>query len=128
MNAEQLAKEWLNAKRKEQQAAAERLVIEQEILKALPAKEEGSSTMYAQGFKIRTTGKLSYKANIDQLLALTASWPAEAKPVKTTVEADETLLKQIRSERPDLWRTIAPAISVKPAKTNIVVEEVTNGI
>lgn len=129
MNAEQLANEWIRAKAEENKAIAHRLDIEQLILKALPAKEEGtSSTLLTNGFKVRMTGKLTYKADVDRLLALTASWPAEAKPVKTKVEADESLLKQIRTDRPDLWRQIAPAISVKPAKTYIVVEEPAHGI
>ena len=129
MYVEQLARDWLTAKRKEQDAIAERLDIEQSILKAYPAKEEGSSsTMLGNGVKIKTTGKLNYKADIDKLLALTASWPADAKPIKTKLEADETLLKRIRSERPDLWKKIAAAITVKSAKTYIEIEEPTNGI
>jgi hypothetical protein len=71
--------------------------------------------------KLKTTGKLTYKADVDRLLELTAAWPE--KPIKTKVEADESLLKAIRHDRPDLWRQIAPAITVKPAKTYIVIEE-----
>jgi len=121
MNAVTLARDWLAAKRAEQEAATNRLAIEAQILSLLPAKEEGSSTtVLTNGWKVKATGKLTYRADIDKLLALTASWPQ--KPVKTKVEADESLLKAIRTDRPDLWRQIAPAITVKPAKTYIVVE------
>jgi hypothetical protein len=129
MNVETLAAEWLAAKRAELEANTRRLDIEKELLKLVPSLEEGSqSTVLGNGWKLKTTGKLTYKAEIDKLLALCASWPAEAKPVKTKVEADESLLKAIRHDRPDLWRQIAPAITVKPAKTYIVIEEVSSGI
>jgi hypothetical protein len=67
-----------------------------------------------------------YKADVERLLALTAAWPE--KPIKTKVEADESFLKTIRNDRPDLWRQIAPAISLKPAKTYITIEEPANGL
>jgi hypothetical protein len=127
MNLETLAADWLAAKRAENEANTRRLQIEQDMLKLAPALEEGSqSTILTNGWKFKTTGKLSYKADVDKLLALTAAWPE--KPVKTKVEADESLLKAIRTDRPDLWRQIAPAITVKPAKTYIVVEEVSGGV
>ena len=127
MNAEQLAQQWIAAKREEQAAMVRRVEIEQEILKLHPAREEGSdTTILSNGFKLKTTGKLTYKADVDRLLELTQSWPE--KPVKTKVEADESLLKAIRTDRPDLWRQIAPAITVKPAKTYIVIEEYSSGV
>jgi hypothetical protein len=122
MTAEELAQHWLQAKRDELAANNRRVDIEQQILALFPPKEEGSSsTALENGMKLKTTGKLTYKADLDKLLALTAGWPE--KPVKTKVEADESLLKAIRTDRPDLWRQIAPAITVKPAKTYIVIEE-----
>jgi len=127
--AETLAAEWLTVKRQEVEATNRRLQVEAEILKLMPAKEEGSSTtMLTNGWRIKTTGKLTYRAEIDRLLELCAAWPADAKPVKTKVEADEALLKAIRTDRPDLWRQIAPAITVKPAKTYIVIEEPSHGV
>lgn len=129
MTPEQLADEWLAAKRAETEANNRRIQIEQEILKLLPAKEEGrSSTTLTNGFRVVSAGKMTYKADVERLLALTNTWPTEAKPIKTKVEADESLLKAIRHDRPDLWRQIAPAISVKPAKTYITVEEPGNGV
>jgi len=127
--AETLAADWLSAKRQEVEATNRRLQIEADILRLMPAKEEGSSTtMLSNGWRVKTTGKLTYRAEIDRLLELCAAWPADAKPVKTKVEADEALLKAIRTDRPDLWRQIAPAITVKPSKTYIVIEEPSHGV
>lgn len=127
MTAEKLAADWLAAKKDELAATNRRLKIEEDILKLYPAREEGSTTtVLTNGVRVKATGKLTYKTDVDRLLQLTASWPE--KPVKTKVEADESLLKAIRTDRPDLWRQIAPAITVKPAKTYIVIEEPAHGL
>ena len=122
MQAEKLAADWLTAKRQEQEAIARRIAIENELLKIHPAKEEGSSTMtLSNGIKFRATGRLTYKVDLDRLLVLTSSWPE--KPIKTKIEADESMLRTIRAEKPDQWKLIAGAVTVKPGKTYVVIEE-----
>lgn len=124
---EQLAADWLAAKRVEQEAVTRRVQLEEELLRVIPNKEEGrATTQLSNGLRIVATGKMNYKADVERLLALTAAWPE--KPVKTKVEADEAFLKSIRNDRPDLWRQIAPAITLKPAKTYLVIEEIKNGL
>lgn len=124
---EDLARDWLAAKRAELEATNRRIQIEQDLLKLIPNKEEGrTSTTLTNGMRVVAAGKMSYKADVERLIALTAGWPQ--KPIKTRVEADEAFLKAIRSDRPDLWRQIAPAVSLKPAKTYITVEEPDHGI
>lgn len=124
---EQLAADWLAAKRAEQEAVTRRVQLEEELLRVIPNKEEGrATTQLSNGLRIVATGKMNYKADVERLLALTAAWPE--KPVKTKVEADEAFLKSIRNDRPDLWRQIAPAITLKPAKTYLVIEEIKNGL
>jgi hypothetical protein len=119
-----LAERWLAIKDTEREVLAERLKIEDQILALCPAREEGSSSRtLLGGYKLKTIGKLSYKADLDALLTITAAWPAEYKPVKTEVKVDENVLKTIRATRPDLWRDLAMAVTVKPAKTNVTIEE-----
>jgi len=120
---QELAATWLQAKHDETAANARRLETEAEIIKLLPAKEEGKTTTpISNTTSISTTGKLSYKSDVAALEALTMSWPAAMRPLKTKIEQDEPVLRQIRAERPDLWRMIAPAITVKPAKVYVQVE------
>ena len=120
---EHLAERWLEAKEAEREANAARIKIEEEILTLAPAKEEGSdSRLLPNGLKLKTTGKLIYKADLEKLIQLTTAWPTDYKPVKTEVKADDTVLKAIRAQRPDLWREIADAITTKPAKTAVTVE------
>lgn len=121
---EHLAERWLIVKDAERQANAERLRIEDKILALSPAKEEGSSSLtLTNGYKLKLIGKLSYKADLDALLEITADWPEEQKPVKTETKADEAALKFLRANRPDLWKRIAQAVTTKPMKTAVTIEE-----
>jgi len=120
---DQLAVEWAAAKEREDEARAERVAVEEKILALHPAKEEGSESFATPaGAKITLTGKLSYKVNLDKLVALTSGWPDEVRPVKTKIEADETRLKAIRAESPKLWAQLATAVETKPAKTGVSIK------
>ena len=118
-----LATEWAIAKEKEDAAKAERIDIEEKLLKLHPAKEEGSESFSTpRGAKITLTGRVTYKVDIDKLTSLTAAWPDDVRPVKTKIEADETRLKAIRNESPKLWAQIAAAVETKPAKTGVSIK------
>lgn len=120
---DQLATLWGIAKQKEDAARDERVDIEKQILALHPAREEGSETFATPaGAKITLTGKVSYKANVDALITLTAGWPADVRPIKVKTEADESKLKAIRAESPKLWAQIAAAIETKPAKTGVAIK------
>lgn len=120
---DQLAVAWSAAKDREEDARNERISIEEAILMLHPAREEGSQTIVTPaGAKIITTGKITYKADVDKLTALTGDWPEEAKPIKVEIKADDSKLKAIRNDRPDLWKRIAPAIETKPAKTGVSIK------
>ena len=74
------------------------------------------------GSSITLVGKITYKCNVEALVALTSSWPEDIRPIKTKVEADETKLKALRADVPKLWAQIAPAIETKPAKTGVSIK------
>jgi hypothetical protein len=113
---------YIAAKRDEDCARDARLVAEERILALHPAKEEGSETFEAAGFKVTLTGKLTYKCDDARALAeACADWPASMVPIKTKVELDETGAKWLRANEPQAWAQIASYISVKPAKTAVKV-------
>lgn len=115
-----LAGFWAAAKEREDAARDERVEIESRILALHPAKEEGSETFATPaGVKITLTGKITYKSDVERLTALTSAWPEELRPVKVETKADDSMLKAIRAQRPDLWKQIAPAIETKAAKTGV---------
>lgn len=119
---DELAIKWSIAKQKEDKARDERVDVEKQIIALHPAREEGSETFATpQGVKISLTGKLTYKVDMTKLMAITANWPEEARPVKTEIKADESILKALREHSPEAWLQIAPAITVTPAKTGVKV-------
>lgn len=119
----ELTNEWLAAKADERLANLRRITIEDAILQLVEHKEEGSLTTDAgDGIKITTTGKLSYKVDVQMLDKLTMDWEQATKPLKVEVKADETKLKKIRRDNPTLWREIASAVEIKPQKTGVSIE------
>ena len=125
---EVLAAQWRAAKEREAAANAERLAIEGQLIEQMDMKEDGRSTVLLDnGLKVVATNKLTYKADVDALMRLSEMWPISLRPIKVKREPDETALKQIRAERPDLWRVLATVVTVKPAKTHFTVEEI-NGV
>jgi hypothetical protein len=123
MTPTDLARDWLAAKAAETQASALRQSIEAQIINVLGAKEEGSQTHDVEGFKVTITGKLSYKADVPQLLALCHQLPENLRPIKTEPKLDETGAKYLRANEPATWALIAPAITITPAKTALSIKE-----
>lgn len=123
MSIDKLANEWRSAKQREDQARLERIEIEQKIIDISTPKEEGAVTIYTPlGNNITLVGKVTYKCNVEALVALTSFWPEDIKPIKHKVEADETKLKALRADVPKLWAQISSAIETKPAKTGVSIK------
>ena len=123
MKSDELANDWRLAKQREEAARNDRIAIENKIIELYPAKEEGAMTIHtALGSSITLVGKVTYKVDIEKLTTLTSSWPVDIRPIKTKVEADETKLKALRSDVPELWAKIADAIETKPAKTGVTIK------
>lgn len=119
----ELVDQFIAAKRDEDAAKKRRVELEERILALAPAKEEGSQTIdVGNGFKVTTTGKLSYKADdLEALREICRGWDTNLVPIKTTSALDETGAKYLRKERPDLWKQIAGVVTVAPAKTALKV-------
>ncbi|MEY5100861.1 MAG: hypothetical protein RJA36_3580, partial [Pseudomonadota bacterium] len=68
MQAQELAEKWLAAKQAEEVAKSLRSKAEEELLAVLPAREEGTTTTaLPNGLRVKTTGKMSYKADLELL-------------------------------------------------------------
>lgn len=116
---------YIAAKRAEDTAREWRILAEERILALHPAKEEGSSTFDAGGFKVTLTGKLSYRCDDPKALAEACAgmgWAANMVPVKTEVKLDETGCKYLRLNEPGAWAAIARYVTVKPTKTAVSVK------
>jgi len=120
---EDLVHQYVNAKHAEEGARKIRVNLEERILALVPAKEEGSdTTALDNGFKLTTTGKLTYRCDdLDALREITRKWDGNLVPIKTAATLDDTGCKYLRRERPDLWVQIARVVTVAPAKTALKV-------
>lgn len=118
-----LVNELIQAKKTEAEANARRVSIEQEIVKITGQKDEGSQTHDLEnGMKLTVTGKLSYSADMVLLTQLCQALPADMRPLKVETKLDDTGCKYLRNNEPETWAMIAPAITVKPAKTSITIK------
>lgn len=113
---------YIAAKRDEDTAKKRRLDAEERILALAPAKDEGSTTVDAGGYKVTLTGSMSYKCeDMDALRNITVKWDRAMVPVKTTSALDAAGCKYLRRERPDLWGELARVVTITPAKVSVKV-------
>lgn len=120
---EQLAQDLIAAKAAEAAANKARVAIEDQLIQALGAKPEGAETHeLTNGLKITITGKMTYKADMAQLLAICGDLPEAMRPLKVETKLDETGAKYLRNNEPEVWAMLARAITIAPAKTAVSIK------
>ena len=117
--------ELAKAKKLEASAREKRVQIEQQLIDAIGAKEEGATTQAGNFFKVTTTGKLTRKLDVKAFNAI-AGQLGEHAPVKTTVSLDVRKLKTLAVDEPTLFSMMLDVIETKPAKTSVTVVEVSD--
>ena len=115
--------ELAKAKELEASAREKRVQIEQQLIEAIGAKEEGATTQTGNYFKVTTTGKLTRKLDVQAFNRIAAQL-GEHAPVKTTVSLDVRKLKKLAVDEPGLFSMMLDVIETKPAKTAVTVVEV----
>ena len=115
--------ELAKAKELEASAREKRVQIEQQLIEAIGAKEEGATTQTGNYFKVTTTGKLTRKLDVQAFNRIAAQL-GEHAPVKTTVSLDVRKLKKLAVDEPALFSVMLDVIETKPAKTAVTVVEV----
>ena len=119
-----LAFELAKAKQREVDAREARVKIEEDIIEAIGAKEEGATSQAGNFFKVTTTGKLTRKLDVKAFNQI-AGQLGERAPVKTTVSLDVRKLKTLAVDEPALYQLMCQTcIETKPAKTSVSVVEV----
>ena len=107
-----IASEWMQANKK-------RVGIEDELIALLGAKEEGSETHDVEDFKIAITGRLNRKVDWDVFDKL--GIPTEVQPVKVKRELDLKGLRYLEENDTAIYKKLAKALTVEPAKTSVTV-------
>lgn len=123
-NLETLCAGWLEAKRAEQRANAERIAIEVQIAQALDVPSEGSKTHKLEHFKVTLTQPVSRKLDVMAWDKVRDICPPDMQPIKVKLEADAIGCKYLANNEPALWAKISPAFETKPGKIGVKVEAV----
>ena len=118
----EIAEDLFKAKLEESFAEAKRIALEQELIALVGAKEEGAQTHEIGDFKVTITGRINRKidwAIFDKDIA--SKIPESLHPVKVKRELDETGVKYLANNEPQLYKILATALTVKPAKTSVTI-------
>lgn len=121
-NEVEIAEELFAAKQAEREANEKRIALEEELIAILGQKEEGAQTHQVGDYKITITGKLNRKIDWDMFdSAIAARIPESMHPVKLKRELDETGVKYLANNEPQLYKVLATALTIKPAKTAVTI-------
>ena len=123
MTIENLLENWLVAKSVEEDARKERLATEEKILDAVGRpNSESQSTKEYNGFKLVVKPSVTRKLDVKGAEAALATIPAELRPVKQV--ADETGLKYLLQNEPDIYKRLSPWVETKEGKVGVTVSRV----
>lgn len=114
---------WKVAKQEETEAKERRLKLEEKILLNVPEKEEGTVTVTTGFFKISATYSKDRKVDSDLVPNLPITNDLREKIFRKKFEVSVTELKKIQEYLPDIYIEVAKAITTKPSKPSIKIEE-----
>jgi len=124
-----LADQWLMLKQVIASNQAELIRIEKTLIPLLNGKQDGSATTRTPlGKKIVLKQKNNYKLDGTKLLKVRNKIPEALLPLKVKELLDETRLKYLRNNEPEVYAIFAEALTSTPAKPNVTVEANDDGI
>ena len=113
----EIAADLFAAKQAEKQAEARRIELEEELVAILGKRDEGSKTHHVGDYKVTITGRVNRKLDWDMFDQVSSNIPESLWPVKRTL--DVTGVKYLANNEPSLYKILAPALTVEPAKTTV---------
>lgn len=118
-----LFQSWLDAKRSEDEARAQRLEVEAQIVALVGVKDEGVTSFENDQFKVKTTGKVTRSVDTGAIQDVWEVLPEEVKKCfKWEAKLDTKEFRHLCSMRDDLASHLNKYITSKPAKPSISVE------
>jgi len=119
-NEVEIANELFEAREAEKKANERRIELEEELIAILGSKEEGAQTHEVGEYNLTITGKLIRSIDWDMYdKSIAAKIPESLQPVKVKRELDDTGVKYLANNEPQIYRLLAKALSIKPAKTAV---------
>lgn len=120
----EIANELFEAREAEKQANERRVELEEELIAILGQKEEGAQTHEVGDYKVTITGKLIRKIDWDLYdKSIAAKIPESLQPVKVKRELDDSGVKYLANNEPQIYRLLAKALTIKPAKTAVTISK-----
>jgi|TARA_R110000803_G_scaffold68282_3_gene130119 hypothetical protein len=121
-NIDGLASEWLELKKAERKLIAQRHAIEEQLTKALDAKDEGSVTHKLEDHKVTLSQSVTRKIDLVKWEEVKHKIPEDRHPVKSTLSADSVGVRWLLDNNPKQWAKVAEAFETKKAKIGVKVE------
>lgn len=120
----EIANELFEAREAEKKANERRVELEEELIAILGQKEEGAQTHEVGDYKVTITGKLIRKIDWDLYdKSIAAKIPESLQPVKVKRELDDSGVKYLANNEPQIYRLLAKALTIKPAKTAVTISK-----
>lgn len=117
----------LEIKKLEASIKCEREIIELALIDWLGVKEEGAQTHDIGDYKITITSKLTRTLDGDKWDEIKAGLPEQYRLiVDWKPSLDLKGLRWVQENEPDIYKKVAQAVTIKPAKTSVVVKSLIN--
>jgi len=118
---EQLAMDFIDAKKSEEKAREIRVGIENKILELTGCKEDGAETHNIGEYKIVTKGALRYSCNIEDLDNVEIE--GSLKPIKTERKFDLKGFKWLKENDTEVYEKIASVVKITKAKPSVTIQK-----
>ena len=119
-----LSRAWLEAKAAEEAAKAQRIEIEEALIKQLGVRAEGAKTHDLGEFKVVITGIMNRSLNKEVWESIKDKLPLEIRPVTYEPKLDVAGVKWLREHQPEQYKILAPALTVRPGKAGVKIVQV----
>lgn len=121
---ELMAKEWLLHKSAEQSAQAARRAVEDELIKLIDRRDEGTSKRKAGRAEIAAQFGVTYSVDADALARIADQVPPEIQKrvIRWKPAVDARELKYLRNNEPQIYAVLAQAIEAKPGRPTFTVK------
>jgi len=121
---DRVAQALRDAKAAEDSARASRIAAEEAVIALIGVKEEGTTTVKTCFFKVSTVGKLNRSLDEAAFRSIADDIPAAFRDrlVRWKPELVAAEVRYIEHNEPDVYRVIAQALTVKPAKPSVSIE------
>lgn len=116
-----LASQHAAAKEKEASAKAERQRIEDQIVALTGLKEHGQKTVSDGACKVTVKPNFSYKLDIEEWDKIASTFPVALVPYSVKIEPNESKIRALRADHPDLYARLSAALTVKPIRPSVEV-------